>query len=393
MRRILFFILLIGLIQLPLLTPGQSKENLREKIERNEKEIQTANEILNETKTSKKNTINELYVLQKRIDLRNDLIQNLNDQIGNIDHQIEVNREAVQKLQGDLEQLKQQYARIIYAAYKHHKGFSKLMFLLSSESFHQAYKRYKYLNQFAKYRRNQAEKIQVKTEKLKYKIKEFENLRENKQEILAQKTSEKYKLKYETRNVRDKIQDLKAKEEQIRQDIAQKKTVIAQLEEEIQKIIEEERRKTKAWKNLSAEHRELSASFEQNKGALPWPISNGIITREFGENNHPVLKGIKLNNNGVDISATENSRVRCIFNGVARKVVSIPGANLTVIVRHGNYLTVYSNLVDVNVEPGQRIATGEVIGQVYNDQTRNENVLHLEIYHENQKLNPEEWLK
>ena len=393
MRSYLFFILLIGFIQLPFLLQGQSKENLRERIERNEKEIQVANEILNETKTSKKNTINELYVLQKRIELRNDLIRNLNNQIENIDHQIEVNRDAVRKLQGDLERLKQQYARIIYSAYKHHKGFSKLMFLLSSETFHQAYKRYKYLNQFAKYRRNQAEKIQAKTEKLKYRIKEFENLRGNKQEILAQKTSEKYKLKYETRNVRGKIQDLKAKEEQIRQDIAQKKTVIAQLQEEIQKIIEEERKKTKAWKNLTAEHRELSASFEKNKGALPWPISNGIITREFGQNTHPVLKGIKINNNGVDISATENSRVRCIFNGVARKVVSIPGANLTVIVRHGNYLTVYSNLVDVNVEPGQRIATGEVIGQVYNDQNRNENVLHLEIYHENQKLNPKEWLK
>jgi septal ring factor EnvC (AmiA/AmiB activator) len=393
MSRNLFFILLIGFIQLPFLIQGQSKENLRERIERNEKEIQVANEILNETKTSKKNTINELYVLQKRIDLRNELIANLNNQIENIDQQIAVNREAVKKLQTDLEQLKQQYARIINAAYKHHKGFSKLMFLLSSESFHQAYKRYKYLNQFAKYRRNQAEKIEAKTEKLRYKIKEFENLRENKQEILAQKTSEKYKLKYETRSVRGKIQDLKAKEEQVRQDIARKKKVIAQLENEIQKIIEEERRKTKAWKNLSAEHAELSASFEKNKGTLPWPISNGIITREFGQNNHPVLKGIQLNNNGVDISATENSRVRSIFNGVARKVVSIPGANLTVIIRHGNYLTVYSNLVDVNVEPGQRIATGEVIGQVYNDQTRNENVLHLEIYHENQKLNPEEWLK
>ena len=126
---------------------------------------------------------------------------------------------------------------------------------------------------------------------------------------------------------------------------------------------------------------------------MPWPITNGIITRKFGENNHPVLKGIKINNNGVDISATQNAQVKCIFEGIARKVVSIPGANLTVIVRHGNYLTVYSNLVDVNVQPGQRIARGETIGMVYNDQSKNENVLHLEIYHENQKLNPEEWLK
>ena len=387
------FTLTFAFILAALSLVGQSKSELREKIERNEKEIRVANDILDETQASRKSTLNELYVLQKRIDLRNDLINNINNQISNLDQQIEVNRKAVSKLEEDLEVLKKQYAQIINAAYKHHKGFHKLMFILSSESFNQAYKRYKYLNQYAKYRRNQATKIKAKTEKLKYKIKEYENLRDQKEDILSQKTSEKYKLKYETRQVREQVQDLKQKEEQLRKDIAQKKNIIAQLEDEISKIIEEERRKTNRWKNLSADMKRLSTSFEQQKGALPWPISNGIVTRQFGENNHPVLKGIKLNNNGIDISTTQNSKVKCIFEGVARKVVSIPGANLTVIVRHGNYLTVYSNLVDVDVQPGQRIQRGEVIGQVFTDQGNSENVLHLEIYHENQKLNPEEWLR
>ncbi len=170
MRYSYWIILTLSFLTLPLLSTGQSKSQLREKIQRNEKEIKVANDILEETQASKKSTLNELYVLQKRIDLRNDLINNINNQISNLDQQIEVNRKAVSKLEEDLEVLKKQYAQIINAAYKHHKGFHKLMFILSSESFNQAYKRYKYLNQYAKYRRNQATKIKAKTEKLKYKI-------------------------------------------------------------------------------------------------------------------------------------------------------------------------------------------------------------------------------
>ena len=393
MNYLLQFTFTFTFIFLALSMQGQSKSELRQKIERNQKEIRVANDILDETKASRKSTLNELYVLQKRIELRNDLINNINNQISNLDQQIGVNREAVDKLEEDLRVLKKQYAQIIQAAYKHHKGFNRLMFILSAESFNQAYKRYKYLHQYAKYRRTQATKIRTKAEKLRYRIQEYENLRDQKEEILSQKTSEKYKLKYETRQVRGQIQDLKQKEAQLRNDIAQKKNIIAQLEDEIQQIIEEERRKTNRWKNLSADAKRISASFEQQKGELPWPISNGIVTRHFGENNHPVLKGIKLNNNGIDISTTQNSKVKCIFEGVARKVVAIPGANLTVIVRHGNYLTVYSNLVDVDVQPGQRIGRGEVIGQVFTDRGNSENVLHLEIYHENERLNPEEWLE
>jgi len=393
MNHLLRFTFTFFFILLALFMQGQSKSELRQKIDRNQKEIRVANEILDETKASRKSTLNELYVLQKRIELRNDLINNINNQISNLDQQIEVNRKAVDKLEEDLGLLKKQYAQIIQAAYKHHKGFSRLMFILSAESFNQAYKRYKYLHQYAKYRRTQATKIKTKAEKLRYRIQEYENLRDQKEEILSQKTSEKYKLKYETRQVRGQIQDLKQKEEQLRKDITQKKNIIAQLEDEIQQIIEEERRKTNRWKNLSADAKRISASFEKQKGALSWPISNGLVTRHFGENNHPVLKGIKLNNNGIDISTTQNSKVKCIFEGVARKVVAIPGANLTVIVRHGNYLTVYSNLVDVDVQPGQRIGRGEVIGQVFTDRSNSENVLHLEIYHENERLNPEEWLE
>jgi septal ring factor EnvC (AmiA/AmiB activator) len=375
------------------ITHGQSKEELRNKIENKEKEIAVANRLLKDTRASKESSLNELYILQRRIELRNELIEHLTNQVDNINNQIDSNQENIGELEKELKQLKDNYARIIYTAFKHNKGVGKLMFILSSESFNQAYKRIKYLNQLAKYRRDQAQKIELKTEKLEYTIEKLKNLKEEKKSTLSQKTSEKYKLKNEKSRIQDQITNLRTKEKQLRNEIEQNKQVVAQLENEIEQIIEEERKRTDVWRNLSSRQKEISVSFENNRGTIPWPVTDGIITRKFGENSHPVLQNIKMFNNGIDISASRNSKVKAIWAGEVRKVVSIPGANLTVIVRHGNYLSVYSNLVNVEVKPGDQIQKGDIIGEVYSDKVKNENVLHLEIYKENQKLNPEKWLR
>ena len=393
MVRYLLYIAFVLCIVLPHKVSGQKEAELRGKIQKKEDEIAIANNLLKETRASKKSSLNELYLLQRRIALRNDLIEHLNDQVAEFDRQIEKNNENIIQLENQLQRLKDNYAQIIYAAFKHKKSMGKLMFILSAENFNQAYKRIKYLNQLATYRREQAKKIRMKTEKLEFKVHQLESLKDEKQAILNLKQSEKQKLRKERLRVREQVGQLKQREHQLREDIDKKQKVVAQLEKEVEALIKAESEKTDLWKNLSPQQRAISASFEENKGALPWPVADGIITQKFGENSHPVLKNIKLFNNGVDISTSRNSQVRCIWEGEARKVVSIPGANLTVIVRHGNYLSVYSNLVDVDVKPGDYLKKGEIIGQVYNDQTNNEQVLHLEIYRENRKLNPEQWLR
>ena len=393
MVRYLLYIAFVLCIVLPHKVSGQKEAELRGKIQKKEDEIAIANNLLKETRASKKSSLNELYLLQRRIALRNDLIEHLNDQVAEFDRQIEKNNENIIQLENQLQRLKDNYAQIIYAAFKHKKSMGKLMFILSAENFNKAYKRIKYLNQLATYRREQAKKIRMKTEKLEFKVHQLESLKDEKQAILNLKQSEKQKLRKERLRVREQVGQLKQREHQLREDIDKKQKVVAQLEKEVEALIKAESEKTDLWKNLSPQQRAISASFEENKGALPWPVADGIITQKFGENSHPVLKNIKLFNNGVDISTSRNSQVRCIWEGEARKVVSIPGANLTVIVRHGNYLSVYSNLVDVDVKPGDYLKKGEIIGQVYNDQTNNEQVLHLEIYRENRKLNPEQWLR
>jgi septal ring factor EnvC (AmiA/AmiB activator) len=394
MKNLFTFILIlfVGCLCIPG-TYGQSKEELKEKIEKNEKEIELTNQIIKKTKRNRKSSINHLYVLKKRIELRNDLINQLNQQIANLDTQIIYNKEAIKVLNKDLKKLKDNYAKIIYYAYKHMNELDQMMFILSSESFNQAYKRYKYLKQYAEYRRNQAEEIAIKTQKLEYETQKLKKLKHDKQDILAYKTNEKVKLKNERIKVNNRISDLKSKEQQLRKELKEKRRIIAQLEKEIEKIIEEERKRTKLWKNLTERQKQISKSFQSNRGNLPWPINDGVVTRKFGEHEHPVLKGIKTYNNGVDINTSKESVVRSIFEGVTRKVVSIPGANLTVIIRHGNYLTVYSNLVDVKVKPGDIVGKGQIIGKVYEDQSKSESILHLEIYRESEKLNPEVWLE
>ncbi len=394
MKNIFTFILIlfIGYLSIPE-GYGQSKEELKEKIEKNKKEIELTNQIIKKTKRNRKSSVNHLYVLKKRIELRNDLISQLNQQIANLDTQIIYNKEAIKVLNKDLKKLKDNYAKIIYYAYKHMNELDQMMFILASESFNQAYKRYKYLKQYAEYRRNQAEEIAIKTQKLEYETQKLKKLKHDKQDILAYKTNEKVKLKNERIKVNHRISDLKSKEQQLLQQLKEKRKIIAQLEKEIEKIIEEERKRTKLWKNLTERQKQISKSFQSSRGNLPWPINDGVVTRKFGEHEHPVLKGIKTYNNGVDINTSEESVVRSIFEGVTRKVVSIPGANLTVIIRHGNYLTVYSNLVDVKVKPGDIVGKGQIIGKVYEDQSKSESILHLEIYRESEKLNPEVWLE
>lgn len=371
---------------------AQSKKKLKDQIQDKQEEIENANNLLEETKEHRQSSLYRLSILQKRVSLRNELINQLNRQVSSLESKISNHKRQINQLEKEIGKLKENYEKIIYHAYLNNKGFDKLMFILSAKSFNQAYKRFKYLNQLAKYRRNQAQQIKIQKEKLELKLQELRNLRSQKEDILAQKLSEKQKLKQEQLQVNRQVRSLKEKESELREQIEEKRRIIAQLEEEIQKIIEEEKKRTKLWKNLSENQKKITKAFASDKGKHLWPISNGIITRDFGKNEHPVLKGIETYNNGIDISASKNSKVKCIFDGIARKVVSIPGANLTVIVRHGNYLTVYSNLVNVNVRPGEKIAKGEVIGEVYKNTSTEENVLHLEIYRENERLNPKEWL-
>jgi murein hydrolase activator len=367
------------------------KDQLEEKKSKIEKEIKITNALIEETRVQKANTLNELKLLKSNIDKRNQLINELNGEISKINSDIDKNTQIIESLKSDLQKVRNEYAGLIYYAFKNNNSKLNYMYLLASESVNQFYSRYKYLQQYNEYRRKQINLILALNKSIETKIVELNGKKENKLSVINKKLTERATLLNESERTDNIVKDLKQKEKELHAELEKKIEIEKKLEKEIEEIIRKEAQKKKIVA-LNKNEKLLSNDFLKNKGKLPWPTENGIITGKFGEHPHPVLKEIKIRNNGIDISTNSKSLVRVVFNGVVSKVFTIKGANSTVIVQHGNFFTVYHNLINVRVKAGDKVLTKDIIGEVYTDQKTSESVLHFELWEELEKQDPELWL-
>lgn len=373
---------------------AQSRKALEEKKKSVLQQIEVTNNLLSETEKNRKQGYNRLLIIKRRVALRKELVSTLRDEINGIDQEIQQKTEIIQKLERELAKLKNEYARLIYFAYKNRKNYDKLMFILAAEDFNQAYRRLKYLQQYNKYRRDQAQKIINTQKSLTYELAELKEIKGRKKSMLHQKEKEQHYLRDEQRKELAAIDELKSKEAELKADLRKVNKIKAKVEKEIQDLIAKEAKEKSFYKNLSNEEVVLSETFLNARGRLPWPVFEGVIIEAFGEHAHPVLRGVKVNNEGIDIKVSRNFQVRAIFNGQVKKIFSIPGANTSIILRHGHYLTVYSNLSDVHVKVGDFVKSGTYIADVFTMKNHEKNaILHLRIYEENKTLNPEQWLK
>jgi septal ring factor EnvC (AmiA/AmiB activator) len=376
---------------------GQSRSDLEKKREQTKKDIEQTNHLLAATQQDKSSSLSKLVLLNKRIQLRNEVISSLSDEIDRLQNRINNNEFVVNSLEEDLLRLKRNYAKMIYYAYKNRDKYTQLMFILSAKDFNTAYKRLKYLQQYTKFRQKQAKVIQAVQSVLNTTIIELQKSKEDKLALLDEKKHETEILNIELGQQKRLVTDLQKKEKELKLQLAEKEKIANKLESEIERLIALEAKAKKGKSNdiyssLTPEEKLVSDDFQKNKGLLPWPTSTGVITGIFGEHDHPVLKGIKVRNNGIDISTRKGAEVRAMFKGEVTKVLAILGANYTVIIRHGNFLTVYQNLVDVTVKSGDHVNTKQVIGKVYSGANENASILHLEIWEELNKLNPADWL-
>ncbi|MBN1598470.1 MAG: peptidoglycan DD-metalloendopeptidase family protein [Bacteroidales bacterium] len=371
------------------------QEKKREKLvyerERILKEIELTNKLIESTRVKKKNTVNELKLVQTKIRNRNKLISQLNNEINLIDNEISKNEETLTLLEKDLKKTKNEYATLIYYAFKNRNSELNFMYLFASKDVNQFYARYKYLQQYKDYRLKQIKLIIVLNKAIEDKISELNIKRGKKIDLVNTKLFERANLHTERENNDNIIKRLQQQEEELLKELENKKRIAEKLNKEIEDLIKREARRNK-FEELTPEEKIISTNFESNKGRLPWPTTQGIITEGFGEHAHPVLKNVKVRNNGIDISTIKNSEVRAIFNGVVSKVFTIKGANSTVIVQHGSFFTVYHNLINTKVKVGDKVQTKQVIGNVYTDSKNGESVIHLEIWRELEKQNPELWL-
>lgn len=382
---------------------AQTKKELENKKKQLQKEIKQTESLLNETKKNKKLSLNQLVTLNKKISIREQLIATIQAEIRLAEKQIKENKEIIASLENDLKKLKEEYAKMIYYAFKNQDAYSRIMFIFSAKDFSQAYRRLKYMQQYSFYRQKQAEMIEKTQELLNKKVAELEEKKRQKQQLLGIEEQEKQVLAKEKTEQEKTLSLLQEQEKELLKKIKEKEQEQKQLQLAIQRIIEEEIRKSRekaksegtkpAEKGLTLtpEAQKLSNTFEANKGKLPWPVAEGIITGKHGEQPHPVLKGITIKNNGVDISTKKDAPVRAVFEGEVTGLATIPGFGKVVMIRHGEYLTVYSNLRDVFVKKGDKIKTKQNIAVVDTDENGKTEV-HFEIWKGSTLMNPETWL-
>lgn len=424
---------------------GQSdkKEKLQQQKVRLEDEIQLANKILKETRSNRELSVSQVEALEQKIRIRERLISTINREVDLLESNIRKREANIKELEAEIRTLKEDYAKMIRQAYKSRSIYSRMMFLLSSKNFNQALRRLEYMKQFAQFRRRQVEEIQRKQAELDEEVKRLEAEKTGKQQLLKTREAELEKLAVEKKEQEDAVAGLKSKEKEIQADIREKQKQKEKLDKEIQRIIAEEIRKareaaarrkledeattlglikgkdftggtsnkslekliedTRKKKNVKAgtptasyeltpEARQLAANFEANKAKLPWPVDRGIIVGRFGRQNHPVAKSVIIDNKGVDIATEKGTEARAVFDGEVSSVIRIPGANIAVLIRHGNYFTVYNNLDEVYVNRGDKVTTKQKIGKVFTDPGEGKTVLHFELWKGDQVQDPQPWL-
>ncbi len=379
---------------------GQSLDELRKKKESAAREIQYTNELLGKVDQNQKATLGKLRLINNQIEQRNQLISTMKTEVTLLQSLISDNATVVDMLTSDLEKIRQEYAQMVRFAWKNHNAYDKLLFFLSAENFNQAYRRFVYVKQYTEYRRKQAETIASIQSILSRKTVDLENQQQARASVMTAQVAESRKLSDQKNKQNTIARELQKKKSDLRSKLAQQRRVEQQLEQEIQRIIEEEARKVaKAGKkgetgfDLTPEQKVAGTSFEQNRRKIPWPVEKGVITEKFGIHPHPVLNNVTVNNNGVNIATDPGSKARAVFNGEVSRVFGITGGNMAVILRHGQYLTVYSNLVNVSVKKGDAVSIRQNLGMVYSDAgDGNKTILKFQIWKESQKLNPEDWL-
>jgi septal ring factor EnvC (AmiA/AmiB activator) len=444
--RIIGLIVLFGLLQ-PVILVAQNKKNLEDKRKKLTKEIEITSKLLDKTKQNKSAVYERFVTLQNQIDRREDLIQTIENEIVESENTILRNTGVVAALNEDVSKMRSEYGQILRTSYRLKALNNPLMFLLSAENLNQAYRRWIFLRNYNKYRVGQAEAIAFTQSVLSKKIVSLGRVKSEKEQLLMEMQGQKGTLTTELTDKNIMLQTLSTDEVKLRNELEQKQKTKAALDNSIERTIAEEERKKdeitvaknkkkatpaapkpdnsppkepeiapkpidkptkltaepapKPQKVVVAEVPEkvveeedmTSQSFQKLRGRLPWPVDGGFIARAYGKQKHPTLKNIEITNNGIDIRSSEEAPVRSVFEGKVAGVQYIPGHDYTVIIQHGNYYTVYSNLSETNLSKGDIVAAGSLVGKVSTNPISGAAELHFELWREKERLNPASWIK
>ena len=390
MRRITYPILAILMIFIVKLDcNAQNVSDLEKKVTKLQNEIQTSQKLLNQTSKNKQTTIQEVELLQAQIKKRDDLIAAYDKQLDALNKETKAYNNDIKKLQNDLQRSRQEYADLLVLSYRNRSSINNLLFIFSSEDFNQAIRRMRYIQQFKDLLKHKMEDIDNTKSDIKKRIDKNDADKKRIEDLKAVQKKERDKLNEDKKALNTKVANLKKKEKDIKKDIAQKEKETKDLQAKIKKIIADEVAKSKA--NATVDTK-LSSTFESNKGKLPWPVKDGVVTKRYGNNPHPTQPKVVVKNNGIDISTGRGAEALCVFDGQVSTVFNTGTTNV-VMVRHGLYFTLYANLDKVYVKSGDKVKTGQKLGVIHTGANDNVTILHFEVWNDKNNTNPETWLK
>ncbi|MDP5100248.1 MAG: peptidoglycan DD-metalloendopeptidase family protein [Nonlabens sp.] len=375
------------------------QERLEQRKAAIQREIDAANNLLKKAKKEKSNVLNVVNTINKKISNTQEIITITNKQANSITRNIVTNKQEITKLEAEIKELKAEYADMIVKSYKSNNDQSRLMFLLSSENFLQAYKRVQYLKSYANYRKKQADEIEQKSRELASRTKGLETERERKAAILQENKMQRQELDKDKVEQNSLLAIVKKDESKYAAEIRNKNKERAAIDREIKRLIEADIAASNKGKTgavagkffLTPEAKTLANNFKANRGKLPWPVDKGFIALGYGSQPSPLLPSVQIQSNGLRIQTPEGTVVRAVFEGEVARVVKASNGILTVHVRHGNYTSVYGNLRSVSVGSGDKVSTKQPLGTVFTDR---EGISELKfvLLQDTSTMNPAQWI-
>ena len=404
MKKIFLNIFIITFSLLSFSINAKTKAELEQQRKKYKKEINQLNKLLFSEQKKEKNALEELRDLNQKIELRNKLLVTIESETKLLSRKINANESKLKKLNTNLASLKEDYAEMIYKSYKSKSQQSRLMFLLSSQNFYQAYKRMEYMKQYTKFRKKQGESIVMQTKVIESVIDSLNIQKIEKDTLLVFEKNQKTEIENDKKNQENLISTIKKRENKYKRDLRNKIKEDKLIAARIDKLIKEEiaranrkiKNKPKTVKRnefiLSPEAKVLAANFESNKGKLPWPIEQGLITRRFGVQPHPTFPGITINSTGLHFVTAKESDAEAIFDGEVLNILVGSGGIKNVMVRHGNYISSYNNIESSYVKKGDKIKTGQKIGKIFTDKVSGKTKLVFSLFKNTKRLNPSSWI-
>ena len=393
--------LLTLMLHISSFSQSKKQQELEERRRELTREIQQIGVLLFEGKKEQKSVLSVAEDLDFKIKVRKNLISITNQQANLLTREINSNQTKISKLRVRLKSLKDDYAKMVVKSYRSRADQSKLMFLLSSTNFQQAYKRLQYIKQYADYQKLQAALIKEETIQMQQLNIELVKQKKNKQKLIEENRMAKSILDQERAQQNVLIADIKNNLSKFTTQLKAKQRESNKIDKEIRKIIQaaiaaSNKKAGKSSKSkvfsLTPEQKILAANFTSNKGKLPWPVTNGVVKLRYGNNPSPIDRSLTIKSNGVRIATNKGAEVRAVFEGVVQGIMTPKNGNNTIMVRHGNYITVYKNLSKFYVQKGDKVKTKQVIGEVITNKASGETILSFGIYKDSATQNPSQWI-